>query len=193
MTNKTILLFLAITTVLIAGTLSSNLSAFADEDDEKLEVKIEIKDEQTRVKIENNDEKYEFTLDTTDIDEIFLIIEERTGLTRDQLENADEFKLKDEDSERENKDEDKNEHNKKSSCNKTITGISTNKIFVNENDTCTLENVKVRGNIKVAQDSTIDDDSTTGGTLILQGATIYGNIHAKQGSLVVVDGVENKK
>ena len=81
------------------------------EDDEKLEIEVEIEDDFAEIEVEFNGDEFEFTLETTNQDVIISEIIERTGLTREQIENVIEFDIEeikdemDEEGEEKEKDE----------------------------------------------------------------------------------------
>ena len=83
---------LAVFAVLAGGIISSQQIAFAD--DEDIEIEIEIKDESAQIKVEIDDDKFEFELGTTDLEEIIRVIEVRTGLPRDVIEEVMDVEIK---------------------------------------------------------------------------------------------------
>ena len=71
-----------------------------EKEEEKLEIEVEIEDGVAEIEVEFGDSEFEFTLETTDRDEIIDEIIERTGLTREQIEAVIEFDIEDEDDEK---------------------------------------------------------------------------------------------
>jgi hypothetical protein len=67
-----------------AGTYSTENEDFDDE--EEIEIEVEIEGEQSEVKIKLNETEDEFTLNTTDLNEIIAEIGNRTSLTAEQIE-----------------------------------------------------------------------------------------------------------
>jgi FlaG/FlaF family flagellin (archaellin) len=67
-----------------AGTYSAEDEDFYDEED--VEIEVEIEGEQSEVKIKLNETEDEFTLNTTDLNEIIAEIGNRTSLTAEQIE-----------------------------------------------------------------------------------------------------------
>lgn len=66
-----------------------------DEDEEaKVEIKVEIEDSHAKVKVEIGDEESEVTLNTANKGEIISEIASRTGLTREEIEGVIEFEEK---------------------------------------------------------------------------------------------------
>ncbi len=80
-----------------------------DEDEEELEIEVEIEDDMAKVEVEFNGDEFEFTLETTDRDEIIDEIIERTGLTKEQINAVIEFDIEDEDDDSDDEDEDEEE------------------------------------------------------------------------------------
>ncbi len=76
-----------------------------EEEEEELEIEVEIEDGVAYVEVELGKEEFEFTLETTDIEIIISEIIERTGLTREQIEDVIEFEEEDEDTEEEEGEE----------------------------------------------------------------------------------------
>ena len=83
---------LAVFAVLAGGIISPQQIAFAD--DEDIEIEIEIKDESAQIEVEIDDDEFKFELGTTDLEEIIRIIEVRTGLPRDIIEEVMEVEIK---------------------------------------------------------------------------------------------------
>jgi len=65
--------------------------AFADNEDIEIEIKIE--EESAKIEVEIDDDKFEFELGTTDLEEILRVIEVRTGLPRDLIEEVMEVEI----------------------------------------------------------------------------------------------------
>ena len=86
-----------------------------EKEEEKLEIEVEIEKGVAEVEVEFGDEEFEFSLETTDRDEIISEIMERTGLTREQIEAVIEFEFEfedeDEDSDVDDKEENETEIN----------------------------------------------------------------------------------
>ena len=70
-----------------------------DEEEDELEIEVEIENGMAEVEVELNGDEFEFSLETTDRDEIIDEIIERTGLTREQINAVIEFDIEDEDEE----------------------------------------------------------------------------------------------
>ena len=81
------------------------------EDEEELEIEVEIEDGVAEVEVEFNGEEFEFTLETTDRDAIIDEIIERTGLTREKIEEVIEFEIEDDDEEEDDEEEEEPEVN----------------------------------------------------------------------------------
>jgi len=62
-------------------------------EEKEIEIEIEIEDNNAEIKVKVEDEKLEFELDTTDLDIIVAEIIERTGLTREQIEEVMEVEI----------------------------------------------------------------------------------------------------
>ena len=77
-------IFLASILILTVGTALSYVHA----DDEEIKIEIEIDDGSAEIKVEFDEDEYEFELGTSDLDEIISVIEIRTGLPRDLIEEV---------------------------------------------------------------------------------------------------------
>ena len=82
------------------------------DEEEKLEIEVEIEDGMAEIEVEFNGDEFEFTLETTDRDEIIDEIIERTGLTREQIEAVIEFEDEDDDKEKDDKKDEVDEEEK---------------------------------------------------------------------------------
>lgn len=94
----------AIMGILMAGTIPGQQFVFADSDE--LEVEIKIKDGVSEIEVEWNDDKFEFSLSTTNIDEILEVTSLRTGIPVDLLEEAMKLEVKDEHDDHDNERDD---------------------------------------------------------------------------------------
>ena len=74
-----------------------------EKDEEELEIEVEIEDGMAEIEVEFNGDEFEFTLETTDRDEIIDEIIERTGLKRERSEAVIEIEEEDEEKEKEDK------------------------------------------------------------------------------------------
>ncbi|MCH8916267.1 MAG: hypothetical protein IIA82_10580 [Thaumarchaeota archaeon] len=83
---------LAVFAVLAVGIITPQQIAFAD--DEDIEIEIEIRDGSAEIEVEIDDDKFEFKLGTTDLEEIIRVIEVRTGIPRDIIEEVMEVEIK---------------------------------------------------------------------------------------------------
>jgi len=83
---------LGVIAVLAVGIISPQQIAFAD--DEDIEIEIEIRDGSAEIEVEIDDDKFEFKLGTTDLEEIIRVIEVRTGIPRDIIEEVMEVEIK---------------------------------------------------------------------------------------------------
>ena len=66
---------------IVLGAITTPQIAFADES----EIEIEIENSKAKVEIKFEGDEYEFTVGTTDIDEILAIIEVRTGISQEDI------------------------------------------------------------------------------------------------------------
>ncbi len=86
---------------IVLGAITTPQIAFADES----EIEIEIENSKAKVEVKFEGNEYEFTVGTTDIDEILAIIEVRTGISQEdirqimKLEIEHEFESEDVESE----------------------------------------------------------------------------------------------
>lgn len=76
------------------------------EEENELKIEVEVEDGVAEIEIEFGDEEFEFTLETTDRDAIIDEIIERTGLTREEIENVIEFEIEDDDEDEDEEEED---------------------------------------------------------------------------------------
>ena len=83
---------LTVFAVLAVGIITPQQIAFAD--DEDIEIEIEIRDGSAEIEVEIDDDKFEFKLGTTDLEEIIRVIEVRTGIPRDIIEEVMEVEIK---------------------------------------------------------------------------------------------------
>ncbi len=108
-----------------------------EKEEEKLEIEVEIEDGMAEIEVEFGDLEFEFSMDTTDRDEIIDEIIERTGLTREKIEEVIEFDIEE--------DDDKEKDDKKDENKITVelteendSGESGKAILVEENNQVTV-------------------------------------------------------
>lgn len=86
-----------------------SLMKFEVEEEEEIEIESEIEEELSKVKLELNETESEFTLNTTDKDEIISEITRRTGLSREQVEKNAEFEIEEDGLEKDRSEEEREE------------------------------------------------------------------------------------
>jgi len=84
---------------LSTSEIESIMELEVEESEEEIEIEVEIEKGMAKVKIEINETESEFTLNTTDNEEIISEIMTRTGLSREQIEKNAEFEVEEEDEE----------------------------------------------------------------------------------------------
>jgi len=77
------------------------------EEDEEIEIEVEIEDGIAKIEAEFDGQELEFELEETDRDSIINEIIQRTGLTREQIEDVIKFEVEEEEEEEENGEEEK--------------------------------------------------------------------------------------
>jgi len=93
--------------ILTADQIESAMKFKVEDDEDELEIEVEIEDGMAKVEVELNGDEFEFSLETTDRDEIIDEIIERTGLTREQINAVIEFDIEDGNNDKEEDDENK--------------------------------------------------------------------------------------
>jgi len=95
--NGIAILFLA--SILVLGFASTSVAE--SEDDIEIEIEVEIEDGIAKIEAEFDGQELEFELEETDRDAIIKEIIERTGLTREQIEDVIKFEVEEDEHEEE--------------------------------------------------------------------------------------------
>ena len=129
-TTRSLLSLISVILLAVAGLLATSAivaqTAYADHPDEELEIEVEFEDGEAKVKIEmGDDEEDEFTLDTTDEEEVIEEILDRYDYTEDEVRDVIEFETEmndddddidehehDDDEDSDDHDSDKKDHRK---------------------------------------------------------------------------------
>ena len=141
---------------IVLGAITTPQIAFADES----EIEIEIENSKAKVEIKFEGDEYEFTVGTTDIDEILAIIEVRTGISQEdirqimKLEIEREFESEDvesEDVESEDVDKANVSKNVKQENQDTVNDSSVNEQNTRKDVPVSRESIKQTQNLHLEQ------------------------------------------